>query len=169
MNKLVKDAALLGTAFFLVFVALHGLSDSVSVRLPFLASSEAIWEHMKMAFYAALLAYPLIALGGRRVGIAGFSLTAFMAVFVVFTLYYSVVSVIGPLSRFGLAVDLSVVIPLTWLSGFIASVVGLWGDGCLNTSKLINAILLALLIGLAWLTITTTYLGPPFPLFTLPK
>ena len=73
--------------FLLVFVALHTISDAVpGARLPFLTLSEAVWEHMEMGLYSAMVAYLAFAsAGGRRSGVWP-SLPAFSAQAVASTL-----------------------------------------------------------------------------------
>ncbi len=166
MDKSTKDSLYLATLFFILFTSLHMISDLIHVKLPFLASSEAVWEHIKMGFYAALIAWPLLSARSRKAGLIGLAVMTLVTCSSVFLYYYSVVVVTGPLSNYGVIVDLAITIPITWFSGFTGAVLAIHVDE--NNTKATRTLrILALVIVLAemWLTIVTTYWGVPLPLF----
>ena len=168
MDKSTKDSLYLATLFFILFTSLHMISDHIHIKLPFLASSEAVWEHIKMGFYAALIAWPLLSARSRKAGLIGLAVMTLITCSSIFLYYYSVIAVTGPLSKYGIIADLAITIPMTWFSGFTGAVVAIHVDKD-STKATRTARILALVIVLAeiWLTIATTYLGVPLPLFTL--
>ncbi len=168
MDKSMKDSLYLATLFFVLFSFLHMISDLIHVKLPFLASSEAVWEHIKIGFYAALIAWPLLAARGRKAGLIGLAVMTLITCSSIFLYYYSIIAVTGPLSSYGVAVDLAVTIPITWFSGFTGAVLAMHADEeCIRASRTVKILALVIVLTEIWLTIATTYWGVPLPLFTL--
>ena len=86
-----KDLILSAFLFLVIFSAIHMISDYVKIKLPFLASSEAVWEHMKMAIYAATITYAILWKLRKKGSFSGLSAFTLASVFSIFTYYYSVV------------------------------------------------------------------------------
>ncbi len=166
MDKSTRDSLYLATLFFILFTSLHMISDLIHVKLPFLASSEAVWEHIKMGFYAALIAWPLLSARSRKAGLIGLAVMTLITCSSIFLYYYSVIAVTGPLSKYGIIADLAITIPITWFSGFTGVALAIHVDKD-NTKTTRTARILALAIVLAeiWLTIATTYWRVPLPMF----
>ncbi len=166
---MIRRALASATLFLTVFSALHMASDALgaNLRLPFLASSEAVWEHLKMGVWAALITYSIVAACVRRWRVSAAAAYGIVVTFTMFTYYYAIVCVTGLPSRISLAADLAIAIAVTWLSGFSASVVAQSVESGVSAGA--SALLLACYALLLWLTIATTYLGVPIPFFTLPS
>jgi len=165
---LIRRAAASATLFLAIFSTLHMVSDAVGagLKLPFLASSEAVWEHLKMGVWAALITYSIVAACVRRWRAAAAAAYGIAATFTMFTYYYAVVCVTGLPSRISLAADLAIALAVTWLSGFSASVAAQGVESGVSAGA--SALLLTCYLLLIWLTIATTYVGVPIPLFSLP-
>ncbi len=168
MDKSTKDSLYLATLFFILFTFLHMISDIIHAKLPFLASSEAVWEHIKIGFYAALIAWTLLSARSRKAGLIGLAVMTLATCSSIFLYYYSVITVTGPLSNYGIIVDLAITIPITWFSGFTGAVLAIHTDKdyirAIRTARIIALIIILTEI---WLTIATTYWKVPLPLFTL--
>ncbi len=168
MDKSTKDSLYLATLFFILFTFLHMISDLIHVKLPFLASSEAIWEHIKIGFYAALIVWPLLSARGRKAGLIGLAVMTLVTCSSIFLYYYSVIVATGPLSNYGVIVDLAITIPITWFSGFTGAVLAIHVDEeCIRATRTARILALFIVLAEIWLTIATTYWGVPLPLFTL--
>jgi len=160
------------TIFLAIFSAIHMVSDAVSpiIKLPFLASSEAVWEHLKMAIYASSITIAVTEFAvHRRVKLYPLALGCIATVFSMFVLYYIVVSVTGELSRISLAIDLVVAIAVTWLSGLIGAITALESyENIERISSIARATVITIYALLVALTFTTTYIGKEIPLFKPP-
>lgn len=168
MDKSTKDSVYLATLFFVLFTFLHMISDIIHVKLPLLASSEAVWEHIKIGFYAALIVWPLLSARSRKAGLIGLAVMTLATCSSIFLYYYSVIAVTGPLSNYGVIVDLAVTIPITWFSGFTGAVLAIHVDeDRIRATWTARTIALVIVLTEIWLTIATTYWRIPLPLFTL--
>ncbi len=161
--KNLKELVLSAFLFLVIFSSIHMISDCVKVKLPFLASSEAVWEHMKMGIYAATITYAISWKLRRRGSFSGLSAFTLGSVFSMFTYYYSVVSITGPLGKISLGADLSVAIIATWLCGFTGAVIAFKVEELKGGA--IKWVLIANYLCLILLSFTTTYIGPPMSLF----
>jgi hypothetical protein len=71
-----------------IFVVLDLVGDSVHLKLPFLATSESVREHLKMGFWAFGVSSGLFWLIGRTGSLAGLSLGVVLTLAAIFTVYH---------------------------------------------------------------------------------
>ncbi len=149
--------------FLASFIILHSVSDFVNLRVPFLALSEAVWEHMKMGIYAGMITYLILWSLRREGSLSGFSAFVIASTLSIFTYYYAIVSFIS-LASLPLLLHISLVTLLTWLCGVTGAIIALRLE---EVDKPVEYVLVANMVALVLISIATTYLGPPIPLFTL--
>ena len=160
--------ALTGLIFLAVFGLLHLLSHFSHWRLPFLAVSESVWEHLKMAFWAFPMAYAgvWVLRPGANV-IAIFSGSVF-TVAVLFALYYVMITVLGTSIHAHKALYVAVIIPLTFLAGWIGA------ESCVFQERAPVGFGGSVAIAITWalmlfLFTVFTYVKPGIALFTLER
>ena len=158
-----KHVIISSLIFLALFIILHSISDFINLRVPFLALSEAVWEHMKMGIYAGMITY-LILWGLRREGsLSGFSAFVITSTLSIFTYYYAIASFVS-LASLPLFLHIFIVTLLTWLCGATGAIMALKLE---EVEKPVEYVLVANMVALVLISIATTYLGAPVPLFTL--
>ena len=156
----------LALVFLVLYGILHLLSRLIKLRWPMLATSESVWEHLKMGFWTYGLCYGgFWAITGRGSALALFVGSIF-AVVALLTVYYSVVSLTGRLSRYPLALHMVMVFSITFLAGLMASVVSLASE-CLAANPGMLWVSGAIWAMFLFLFTLYTYKAPPLPLFEL--
>ncbi len=181
------DAVAGATVFLILMASLHVISKSVVTpfKLPFLAYSDTYWEFMKVGIYASTISYLLLWAVRGRGYLVGLSACVLATVFSMFLYGYAISSFIGaPLSwRYSIlaivsassvseamkaVIYLGVMLGLTWVSGLIGSYVGVKAERFKDSDPLAVVGLISYSL-LLWLSIISTYVGPPPPLFTTPQ
>ena len=161
----MKRELSLSVAFLVVFVVLHWLSDVTGAQLPVLAKSESVWEHFKMAFWAWGLVYAAGWGLSRRGALLGLFVGTLFCLAGIFTVYYGVIAITGPLSNYPLPLHLAVNVGITLLGGWFGAVAALYSERAREGRLLwVSGAIWALLL---LLFVVFTYVSPPLLLFVI--
>lgn len=164
-----REKILFALVFTGVFVLLHLASDTVRWKLPFLASSESVWEHLKMGFWAFVTSYSLWRFPRRRGSLMALFLGAIITVVAIFTAYYSVTSLTGRLGRYPLPLHVGINLGITLLAGLAGVEWSAWAEGHRDrASKGAMFMLIGMWVLSLFLFCLYTYREPPMPLFQEP-